>query len=281
MNYIASTRLAREDFDKWLRELSNCQVNLLSRYRHSYISSYNAILSCSQWRYQIYHNLAQIVRMMPRGRILDFGCGLGTQAYILSRLGYSLIPLETVIDSSIEGFLKDQVRAEQQKRDREVSMVLMNNMLRDKIGTPLVWYDGLELPFGGGAFDAVLAYAVLEHVPGKNLQALIAALHRVIRKGGYLFIFELPQRYSYAERIARLLGMSSHENLFTRQEVLDLVLPRGFESVYFKRSGLVCQRPLNLSNLLFPILLPLERVLSETPLAHMYHHMEFAFQKVT
>jgi SAM-dependent methyltransferase len=50
------------------------------------------------------------------------------------------------------------------------------------------------LPFDSGAFDVVICNAVLEHIHPRLRGTHLAEVWRVLKGGGYLFIFERPNR---------------------------------------------------------------------------------------
>ena len=75
---------------------------------------------------------------------------------------------------------------------------------------------GPELPFADGEFDAVLNCGVLEHVDDEG--AALAELRRVLRPGGRLFTYHLPNRYAYTEWLGRRLGRFHHDRTYTRHE---------------------------------------------------------------
>jgi SAM-dependent methyltransferase len=89
-----------------------------------------------------------------------------------------------------------------------------------------------RLPFADGEFDAVLSCGVLEHV--EHPEASLGELHRVLRPGGGLYVYKLPNRASYLEAIARRAGLYyhglyPHDRLYDLHSARALVGGRGFE----------------------------------------------------
>ena len=128
----------------------------------------------------------RILRDRPT-RILDWGCGHGHAANALKRGGIDVVALEYMPDEP-EGSL-----------------------------LPLAYFPEVEalstrepvkLPFPDGSFDAVLSLGVLEHVP--DPEGSIAEIGRVLRPGGRFYVYKLPNRFSYLEKVAQLAGLSYH-----------------------------------------------------------------------
>lgn len=65
--------------------------------------------------------------------------------------------------------------------------------------------DPVALPFPDGRFDAAFSVGVLEHVheTGGDQRASVQELLRVLRPGGCLFVFHLPNRSSWIETTVR------------------------------------------------------------------------------
>jgi SAM-dependent methyltransferase len=100
-----------------------------------------------------------------------------------------------------------------------------SGLLRET-GIPYVVAPGPGLPFADGVFDAVLNCGVLEHV--EDEQGALGELRRVLRPGGRLFTYHLPNRYAYTEWLGRLLGRFHHERTYTRREAWRLFAAAGF-----------------------------------------------------
>lgn len=60
----------------------------------------------------------------------------------------------------------------------------------------------VALPFEDDRFDAVLSCGVLEHV--QDPDGSLDELKRVLAPGGTLYVYKLPNRFSYLEAIARV-----------------------------------------------------------------------------
>lgn len=102
-------------------------------------------------------------------RVLDLGCGGGRHSYEVLRRGGSAVALD-LSDTD----LKD-VRAMFLAMHEE-------GLASEKASAGVVCADALELPFGDGAFDRVIASEVLEHIDDDVLAA--SEIARVVRPGG-------------------------------------------------------------------------------------------------
>jgi 2-polyprenyl-6-hydroxyphenyl methylase / 3-demethylubiquinone-9 3-methyltransferase len=142
--------------------------------------------------------------------VLDAGCGGGLVARELAAAGATVVGLDRSLGSlgvarravGAAAFLPAQGRLE-------------------------------RLPFADGAFDAVVAADVLEHVP--DLPAVVAELARVLAPGGR-FAFDTINRTPWSwftavfglERVLRMVPRDTHDwRLFIRPGELDRLLRAG------------------------------------------------------
>jgi SAM-dependent methyltransferase len=142
------------------------------------------------------------------GRVLDWGCGFGQMTDLLRSRGVDTVPFN--YDPDYDG-------RRPLERFPEIEAVYSSEPSR--------------LPFADGEFDAVLSCGVLEHVefPDRSL----AELRRVLRPNGTLYVYKLPNRASYLERIARRAGlyyhgMYPHDRLYDLEGACALVSANGF-----------------------------------------------------
>jgi SAM-dependent methyltransferase len=144
------------------------------------------------------------------GPLLDWGCGLGQLTVLLRSRGLDVTSFDwdPTVDGTVKRPLPRFPEVEAWRSDEPVG-----------------------LPFEDDRFDAVLSMGVLEHVhdPDGSLEEL----RRVLRPGGLLWIFKLPNRASYLEWIARRAGMyhhgvGEHDRLYALDEAVALVERHGF-----------------------------------------------------
>jgi 2-polyprenyl-3-methyl-5-hydroxy-6-metoxy-1,4-benzoquinol methylase len=136
---------------------------------------------------------AEISAWTGTGRVLDWGAGWGQTSLLLHAQGVGVVAYDIEDKGAAHGLLGDGF----------VSYVV----------TP-----GPGLPFPDGAFDAVLNCGVLEHV--EDEPAALDELRRVLRPGGRLFTYHLPNRHAWTEALGRALGRFHHERTYTRAEAM-------------------------------------------------------------
>jgi SAM-dependent methyltransferase len=153
--------------------------------------------------------------------------------------------------------------------------------------------DPTTLPFADGSFDDVLGCGVLEHVaedvPGGDERSSLRELRRVLRPGGRLLIYQLPQQYAWQEAVVRRAGLGTgHRRRFTAAGIRGLLRQEGFAVETLRRTNLI---PRNLTGMpdrlrdaysrLAPCLIAADEVLSRAPgLAHVAGALEVVARKV-
>ncbi len=128
-------------------------------------------------------------------RILDVGCGAGLASEWLARRG----AIVTGLDAA--GAALEAARAHAAAH-----------------GVSVDYRDGTPEDFEAGGFDAVISLEVIEHVPPAERAGFCAALARLTRPGGQVFLSTLNRtRRSYlfailgAEQILRWLPRGTHD----------------------------------------------------------------------
>src|SRR5829696_5766181 len=151
------------------------------------------------------------------GRVLDWGCGYGQVTSLLRNRGIDVVAFD---------YREDLAEATVARLERypEIEAHLSPNPV--------------ALPFADDSFDTVLSCGVLEHVtlPGASLDQI----RRVLKPHGTFYITNLPNRYSYTEKIARLLGRYYHgqlpdDRVYTKRSAFELFQRYGFDVVEFRR----------------------------------------------
>ena len=136
--------------------------------------------------------------------ILDWGCGYGQVSWLLKRRGLSVVSCDV------------------EKRPARDLIDPLNQLDIAYLQDPL------RLPYDSGTFGAVLSVGVLEHVGAENVESSLAEINRVLRPGGFLFIFMLPNRFSWVEFIADVSKSSVHPDKYTFGRIRALLQKHSF-----------------------------------------------------
>jgi SAM-dependent methyltransferase len=228
--------------------------------------------------HNVLHDLGIVIRMSPPPqKVLDFGCGIGLQSFLLSRNGYNVYGLETIEDKSLDGFFKG--RAQSHIMTREESIKSVWSVIKAKVDVNFRFYNGLKQPFPDGFFDIIFSYAVLEHIPPNDLPAIIDEIARTLKPDGFFYIFQLPRRASYTECVARAMGMESHPYLWGLKSMEKLLNEAGLHVTYSEKVDMLFNHPYKMVNPLFPLLRPINGFLIRTPLSCFAHHLTVVARK--
>jgi SAM-dependent methyltransferase len=144
---------------------------------------------------------AEIGAWAGQGRVLDWGAGWGQTSLLLRARGVRVVAYDVEDKGAAGGLLQD-------------------------VDVPYVVSSGPGLPFPDGSFDGALNCGVLEHVDDEA--RALAELRRILRPGGRLFTYHLPNRHAYAEWLGRQLGHFHHERTYTRREAIAVFERAGF-----------------------------------------------------
>ncbi len=93
----------------------------------------------------------------------------------------------------------------------------------------------VKLPYQDNSALAVVSSGVLEHVReyGTSESESLTEIFRVIKPGGYLFIWNLPRVGGFPEVMKRLIGRWYHPFKYTKNSITQLVKSAGFEIVFY------------------------------------------------
>jgi SAM-dependent methyltransferase len=147
----------------------------------------------------------EIIRYVPSGKVLDWGCGYGQMFFLLHKRGLDVTGCE----------LSDHYR---------------KGNLVDLLGLNVIYLSHSEsLPFEAGSLDAALSCGVLEHV--EDIDASIKEICRVLKTGAFFFIYNFPNRFSWTEFASRHLFHKGHEKLFGLNQTIELLRSYGLITV--------------------------------------------------
>lgn len=198
-----------------------------------------------------YEAIADEVAAAGPALTLDWGCGWGQVSELLTERGLTI----KSFDYDGDGAPEAEVPLE---RYPEISAFLSA--------------EPVKLPYEDKTFDAVLSCGVLEHV--YDPEASLDELFRVLKPGGQVFIYKLPNRHSYLEWVARRLnwyyhGKEPYDTLYTLGSAREIVTRHNFN---VDRSALANMLPLttggDFANRLAPAIWAISRLLSKVPLVN-------------
>jgi SAM-dependent methyltransferase len=230
-----------------------------------YIPSGILDIDSKVYAYQIGKDLRMLGSYMQKGMLLDVGCGKGHISAILTSFGFNVVGLDL---PTLVGEFQGISEAGWQLR--------LWRRFENEFKVKYVVGTAEDLPFESNSFDGVLSYACVEHIPPEKLDMALREIRRILKKGGYFFIFRLPRRYSYAEHLASLFKMWRHEILYSEKEILILLGKHDFDVLKIARTDMVIGFPPifpKVWNHLFPLLMVINEILLRTPLSFFSHHM--------
>jgi SAM-dependent methyltransferase len=170
-----------------------------------------------------------ILERVSPGRLLDWGCGYGQMTYLLARRGFGVTPM----DVAAAGTKLPDVPL-----TRAIPQLILTSEPR-------------SLPFENASFDAVLSCGVLEHVEehgsAGSEKASLGEIRRVLRPGGALLIYQLPQQHAWQEAAMRRFKLGyAHPRRYTADEITRMLAEAGFRVRHLARANLV---PKNLTGM--------------------------------
>ena len=167
-----------------------------------------------------YRAIACRIADEQRGPVLDWGAGLGQVSKLLADQGVDVTPFE--------------YQPEQEAGVRPLGRYpeLLAHSSQDPV----------ELPFDDSSFDAVLSCGVLEHV--RDPDGSMEEIRRVLRPRGTFYLYNLPNRWAYTEKVARMLGMYYHgalpdDRVYTLDSARDLLERHGFDVRELRRAHML------------------------------------------
>ena len=176
-----------------------------------------------------YIRIANDIARQAAGQALDWGCGYGQMTYLLRQRGFQVTSFDI---GAPEAALPD------------IPICRDLTVVRSQHPT--------QLPFESASFDAVLSCGVLEHVdeesgqPG-NERASLREIARILRPGGLLLIYQLPQKNAWQEALIRRFKLGySHPRRYTAAEITPLLRDTGYEVRRLRRANLI---PKNLTGM--------------------------------
>ncbi|MEV0108421.1 class I SAM-dependent methyltransferase [Nocardia sp. NPDC050799] len=156
----------------------------------------------------------------PGTRIIDVGCGAGRHSFEAYRRGADVVAFDQ--DAPELAGVATMFEAMAQAGEAPAGAK-----------AEAVHGDALDLPYGAGEFDVVIASEILEHVPADD--AAIAELVRVLRPGGQLVVTVprwLPERVCWALSDEYHANEGGHIRIYKADELRDKITARGLRHTH-------------------------------------------------
>jgi ubiquinone/menaquinone biosynthesis C-methylase UbiE len=276
MKYIKTRRMVKSldknEFDSNLREYSHILMNNSAELKNFAFHSVMYVEGIRQ-------DISIIEKYCEKGwEILDLGCGSGHVALQLASR-FFVKGIDVTTNNPEMNEVNDLFKSRnglQQKIWKDLETLNVNIKFN--------FYDGKKIPFDSNSFDAVVAYAVIEHIPSCILDQIIAEVSRVLKTNGYFFVYRTPRKLAIAEHTASLFRLGHHKSLLNEEEVVSMLKKHGFSVLKVERTDMIISfipiRVLqHLWNFLSPILFVLDRLALRTPLSIFAHHMRIIARK--
>lgn len=225
----------------------------------------------------IFRDLSLIEELCnKKSRILDFGCGRGTITALISTMDFKVEGVDIPIhDNHTIKFGSTVFEKNKQSKIWKV--------LEEEFGVRYSFYDGRRIPAPENKFDAIVAHAVMEHIPDKILLDILEEINRVLVPGGLFFIFRSPREHALCETLASFLNITHHEKLIKEREFVALLNRANFDVLRMDRTDLFPSfLPGKMQNLLdrsSHVLYNIDQLLLRTPLNYFAHCLSIVSTK--
>lgn len=144
-----------------------------------------------------FHNM-YMKKNLPKGKILDYGCGSGNNSVFFLKNNYEVWGVD--VAENAPSLIK---------RNFEMHHIDSKNLERFSVIPP----DNTSLPFEDGFFDFIISNQVLYYLPSeKHIKAVLKELYRCLRPGGVVFFTMLgPKSYYIQEKTKKIHDEKIHE----------------------------------------------------------------------
>jgi SAM-dependent methyltransferase len=194
-------------------ELRQEYVRIIDTHQVPYAENIKAL---SDWLIYVYYSRL-VAEFVPekKARIIDWGGLYGQVTKILLGLGYQNV---------FNYLLHDTPHYP---------------LFREAFNLPTLWgQDPNRLELESRSVDVFISSGVLEHVREDGVgdeKLILPEIHRVLKTGGLLFLWNLPAQWGSSELLARLFKKWHHEVCFRKSEILDLLGGAGFQILYWDK----------------------------------------------
>ena len=176
-----------------------------------------------------YRRILEAARITASDRVLDLGCGIGNILLALSeRIAFEHPPIGV-----------DVAPALIEIGEREIRKAGFQGRIQLRVAA------ATRLPFDAGTFDVVVTSHVIKHLDDSALATALGEVHRVLRPGGRLLLWEFEKSPLSAPLFisAKATGLPPAFRLRDEATLRRYLLAAGFNSVNRVRAGLFLVPP--------------------------------------
>lgn len=138
-------------------------------------------------------NADEIAKYLPQGStVLDWGCGFGQMAYLLANRGYRVSACDWSLRPSIPELM-----------DERIGYFSLAHQSR--------------IDLADRTFTAVISSGTLEH--SHHMLDSLQEIRRVLKPGGWFFVFRFPNELSISEYVARRSQRWAHAIRMSKREL--------------------------------------------------------------
>lgn len=212
--------------------------------------AYNITSKLNWYRYS--RQVRNLAKIIPQNSIIcDIGCGWGLTSVMLSFLRKDLEIYAIDINPHPYG-----INCWKKMKKYNIKFLVKN---------------AEHTKFKNNTFDVAISFGLMEHV--RNKPKFLKEVHRILKNNGLFFIFNLPNRHSINEFMAKKLGIWHHECKFSLREVNNMLSTYGFKVMNSKIEFLIPAQVNRISNILnnafnsnYLFLQKIDDTLTKTPL---------------
>lgn len=156
----------------------------------------------------------------PGVRVIDVGCGAGRHSFEAYRRGADIVAFDQNADDLADVDLMFEAMTVGEEAPAFAK-------------AETVCGDALDLPYGDGEFDVVIASEILEHIPQDRLA--IAELARVLKPGGVLAVTVprwLPERICWALSDEYHANEGGHVRIYRADELCGRIVATGMRYLH-------------------------------------------------